>query len=135
MLSEIELELSPGHELAGQIVRVEARFWPSDGVVFSLVDGTSALVHPTWTGHVEQPPWPESTRLGDAVAAAEAIVKWEERRRVRSWGSAPQPGDDRCQDGAGAVDSGVLVVAGGQAAPRFEQVEERAAQRWCRFVG
>ena len=80
MLREIELELSPDHELARQIVRVEARFGPSDDVVVSLVDGTFALVHPTWTSHVEQPPWPDSTRLGDAAAAAEAIVKWEEWR-------------------------------------------------------
>jgi len=80
LLREIEVELSPDHELAGQILRVEARFWPSDDVVVSLVDGTFAMVHPTWTSHVEQPPWPKSTRLGDAAAASEAIAKWEEWR-------------------------------------------------------
>ncbi|WP_123814515.1 hypothetical protein [Myceligenerans xiligouense] len=80
VLHEIELELSPDHELAGQIMRVEARFGPSDDVIVSLIDGTFALVHPTWTGRVERPPWPETTRLGDAVAASEAVAMWEQWR-------------------------------------------------------
>ncbi|MFD6176163.1 MULTISPECIES: hypothetical protein [unclassified Isoptericola] len=80
VLDEIELELSPDHELAGKIVRVEARYWPSDDVIVSLVDGTFAMVHPTWTSRAERTPRPKSIRLGDAAAASEAIEKWEEWR-------------------------------------------------------
>jgi hypothetical protein len=80
MLQEIEVELGPDHELAGQIARVEARFGPSDDVIVGLIDGTFALVHPTWKGSREVSPWPEATRLGDAVAASEAIKAWEQYR-------------------------------------------------------
>ena len=63
VLREIQSELGPDHELFGQVVRVEARFGPSDDVVVGLIDGTFALVHPTWRGVVEAPPWPRSTWL------------------------------------------------------------------------
>ena len=42
---EIAPELSPDDELSGQILRVEARFKPSDDVVVSLIDGAFALGH------------------------------------------------------------------------------------------
>ncbi|MFC8192715.1 hypothetical protein ACFUMH_13750 [Cellulomonas sp. NPDC057328] len=80
VLREIQSELGPDHELFGQVVRVEARYGPSDDVVVSLTDGTFALVHPTWRGAVEAPPWPRSTRLGDAVEAARALDDWERWR-------------------------------------------------------
>lgn len=80
VLREIEVELRPDHELAGRIARVEARFRPSDDVVVSLTDGTFALVHPTWKGSMEAPPWPTSIRLGGAAAASQAIDAWERRR-------------------------------------------------------
>ncbi len=80
VLREIERALSPDHPLAGQIVRVEARYGPTDDVVVSLADGTFALVHPTWTGRVEPVPWPTCTRLGDAAAASDAIDAWEAQR-------------------------------------------------------
>ncbi|WP_127782890.1 hypothetical protein [Rhodococcus sp. X156] len=77
VLREIERELSPDHPLAGQVVRVEARFGPSDDVIVSLVDGGFALVHPTWSGHVEPSPCPDTTYLGDAAKASQAIAEWE----------------------------------------------------------
>ena len=77
---EIQVEMCPDHELFGQVARVEARFGPSDDVVVSLIDGTFALVHPTWSGGVEAAPWPRSTRLGDAGAAARALSDWEQWR-------------------------------------------------------
>ncbi|GEA83811.1 hypothetical protein [Cellulomonas gelida] len=80
VLREIELELGPDHDLFGQVVRVEARFGLSDDVVVRLVDGAFALVHPTWSASVESPPWPTSTRLGDAAAACRAITDWEQWR-------------------------------------------------------
>ena len=80
VLREIQVELGPQHELFGQVVRVEARFGPSDDVVVSLSDGTFALVHPTWKGSAEAAPWPRSTRLGDVDAASRAIEEWEQWR-------------------------------------------------------
>ncbi|MBM7817803.1 hypothetical protein JOE63_000280 [Cellulosimicrobium cellulans] len=80
VLREMDLELSPDHELAGKIAGVEARFRSTDDVVVRLVDETFALVRPTWTGRVESPPWPAWTRLGDAAAASEAIARWEKWR-------------------------------------------------------
>lgn len=80
VLREVRRELGPTHDLFAQVVRVEARFGPSDDVVVRLVDDTFALVHPTWSGAVEAPPWPSSTRLGDAAAASRAISEWEQRR-------------------------------------------------------
>lgn len=80
VLREIELELDPSHDLAGRIVRVEARFRASDDVLVSLIDGTYALVHPTWLGHREVPPFPKSTLLGDAMTASKAIATWEHWR-------------------------------------------------------
>ncbi|WP_129789139.1 hypothetical protein [Promicromonospora panici] len=80
VLHEIEQELNPEHDLYGQVVRVEARFWPSDDVIVSLVDGTFALVHPTWSGKVETLPCPDAIRLGDEAAASQAITLWESNR-------------------------------------------------------
>ena len=80
VLREMDLELSPAHNLAGKIAGVEARFRSTDDVVVGLVDETFALVRPTWTGRVESPPWPAWTRLGDAAAASEAIARWEKWR-------------------------------------------------------
>ncbi|WP_036528111.1 hypothetical protein [Nocardia sp. CNY236] len=77
-LREIKLELSPDHELSGQVVRIEARYWPADDVIVSLIDGEFALIHPTWSGHVELPPWPKAFRLGYAVMASRAISEWEQ---------------------------------------------------------
>lgn len=68
---ELKSELGAGHELFDRVVRVEARFGPSDDVV-RLIDGTFALVHPTWSGRVESPPWPRST--GDQRLGAVALT-------------------------------------------------------------
>lgn len=70
-------EVAPTHELAGRIVQVTACFKASDDVVVELVDGTFALVHPTWSTGQEIPPWPMASVLGDAAAASDALARWE----------------------------------------------------------
>lgn len=77
VLRELSLEIDPGHELSGQVVRVEAFFEASDDVIVGLVDGTFALVHPTWTGRTEPPPHPTAIRLGSGAAASEEVARWE----------------------------------------------------------
>lgn len=75
--AELAREIGPLHELHGQIDRVEAFFEASDDVIVSLLDGTFALVHPTWSHHQERNPYPRATRLGFARAATRAVADWE----------------------------------------------------------
>lgn len=77
---ELNKEIGQAHELFGQIVKVEAFFEASDDVIVQLVDGTFALVHPTWSGRQEPQSFPTMERLGDEAAATDAISQWE-----RSW--------------------------------------------------
>jgi len=57
-LRELVAEVSAGHPLHRLPVDVRARCGGCDDVMVSVVDGTFALVHLTWSGHPEQPPWP-----------------------------------------------------------------------------
>jgi hypothetical protein len=79
VLAELSTEIGRGHELFGQVVRVEAFFEASDDVVVRLTDGTFALVHPTCSGKPERPPWPAAQRLGSGAEASAAVAQWEER--------------------------------------------------------
>jgi hypothetical protein len=56
--AELLRELSAGHVLHGVDLRVIARALPQDEVVVETTSGQVALVHLTWTGHAESPPWP-----------------------------------------------------------------------------
>ncbi|GAB3875449.1 hypothetical protein ACFQ1S_05035 [Kibdelosporangium lantanae] len=75
--AELNREIAPGHVTYGKIVRVEGFFEASDDVIVRLVDGTFALVHPTWSRRPESGPYPRTRRLGDAAAAFEAIAERE----------------------------------------------------------
>jgi len=55
---ELQLELSPGHPLFRLPVDVRSRCGACDEVLVSVVDGTFALVHLTWSQHPEPPPYP-----------------------------------------------------------------------------
>ncbi|KQR08432.1 hypothetical protein [Cellulomonas sp. Leaf334] len=77
ILAELHRELGESHELFDQVVRVEAFFEASDDVIVSLVDHTFALVHPTYSGRRETPPWPLARRLGTRAEASVAIARWE----------------------------------------------------------
>lgn len=80
VLAELELEIAPGHELSGLVVGVEAFFEASDDVIVRLLDGSHALVHPTWIQKPDRPPWPTAERIGRGEEATEAVRKWEAYR-------------------------------------------------------
>ncbi|SEV86569.1 hypothetical protein SAMN05421595_0134 [Austwickia chelonae] len=56
--AELLREIGPGHALDGVELRVIARATPQDDVIVQTADGRVALVHMTWSGHPEKPPWP-----------------------------------------------------------------------------
>ena len=60
LVAELGRELAPGHPLTGIPVVAAGRHGENDDALFRLLDGTDrvAVVHLTWSGHVEQPPWP-----------------------------------------------------------------------------
>ncbi len=62
LVRELGRELTLGHELYGRVVRVVARALPQDDVLVELLDGV-ALVHLTWRGAPEPPPWPSFVRV------------------------------------------------------------------------
>lgn len=64
--SELLREVRHGHVLYGTDLRVIARALPQDDVLVETVDGQVALVHLTFSGHAEAPPWP-STQLLDSA--------------------------------------------------------------------
>ena len=57
---ELAKEVGPGHPLAGRRWRIVAQCRAGDDVLLVLADGRSALVHLTWSGRRERPPWPET---------------------------------------------------------------------------
>lgn len=40
-----------------------ARALPQDDIIVLTTDGTVAMVHLTWSGHPETPPWPRTHLL------------------------------------------------------------------------
>lgn len=73
--SELLSELSPGHLLHGVDLQVIARAQPQDEVVVETTDGRVALVHMTWSGHEESPPWP-STKVLDSAEHLESALEF-----------------------------------------------------------
>lgn len=70
VLREIPAE---GHVLSRRGFEVIARCDACDEVLLRLDDESQALVHPTWSGQAESPPWP-MTRLTGGYIATEAAV-------------------------------------------------------------
>lgn len=70
---ELERELGPGHELKQLTRSVVARALSQDDVVLRIDDGV-ALVHLTWSGHAEPPPFPRTARFGSCEAFEDAIA-------------------------------------------------------------
>lgn len=64
LLQELLTELSPGHALHRLPVDVQSRCGGCDEVLISVVDGSFALVHLTWSGRQEPPPYPRITMRG-----------------------------------------------------------------------
>lgn len=65
---EAATEIAPGHELYGHALEAVAKCEGCDSVVFSVSDGSFAIVHLSWIRKPEAPPWPHTTRLGGFVA-------------------------------------------------------------------
>ncbi len=65
--AELTTELSAGHPLHGQEIRVVARSEASDDIVVRISDGNWGLVHLTWKNAAEAPPWPWTTIYTDAA--------------------------------------------------------------------
>jgi hypothetical protein len=59
--AELVRELTAGHPLHGHTLTVQARCQACDDVAVQLADGAWALVHLTWSGKTETPPWPRTT--------------------------------------------------------------------------
>lgn len=68
LTTELIAELSPGHPLFGGNVEVQNRCGGCDVVCASVAEGSFAIVHLTWSGHPEAPPWPQTTMTGGYVA-------------------------------------------------------------------
>lgn len=72
--AELAKEVTAGHALSGEVVIPIAKCGHCDSVVFSVERQPLrwALVHLTWSGRSESPPWPKTTlhpTLHDAVGA------------------------------------------------------------------
>lgn len=63
LAQELQHELSFGHPLACTSLTVIGRCSAWDDIVVSIDDGTTqvAIVHLTWSGKYETPPWPSTT--------------------------------------------------------------------------
>lgn len=72
--AELTREVSHGHTLYGVELRVIARATPQDDVVVETSDGRVALVHLTWSGHPETPPWP-TTETVSSPADLEKLIE------------------------------------------------------------
>jgi hypothetical protein len=68
--TELKRELKPGHPLFNLPVAAVARRNDQDDILLVLLDGSGriAVVHLTWMGEKEKPPWP-STVIFDSTSA------------------------------------------------------------------
>ncbi|MFI7590413.1 hypothetical protein [Micromonospora sp. NPDC049359] len=57
--TELLIEVAPGHPLHGQPTRIVARSQASDDILVQLPERW-ALIHLTWKGAPETPPWPKT---------------------------------------------------------------------------
>jgi integrase len=71
--TELLREMSEGRVLHGSDLRVVARTLPQDEVIVEATDGRVALVHLTWSGHAESPPWPTTDLLTSAAHLEQTI--------------------------------------------------------------
>lgn len=83
VLDELIREFGNRHTLDGRIVQVEAFFTATDDVIVRLDNGAFAHVHPTWTGHVELPGYPQAAVLGREPAVLDFMARWEANYRGR----------------------------------------------------
>jgi hypothetical protein len=73
LVREAQAEIRSDHELAGHELTAIVKCAGCDDVIFSVDDGTFALVHLTWAKHPEPPPWPVTTLLAGFIALEIAV--------------------------------------------------------------
>lgn len=71
---ELLREIGAGHVLHGVELHVIARATPQDDVIVQAADGRVALVHLTWSGHPDTPPWP-TTELVTSPEHLENLIE------------------------------------------------------------
>jgi hypothetical protein len=72
-------EIAPGHELHALGLTAVAKCATYDDAVFRVSDDTFAVVHLTWTGKPDAPPWPRTTRLGSFMAVESTMDRHDHR--------------------------------------------------------
>jgi hypothetical protein len=71
--AELMAEIGPDHRLGGLRLSVVARSVAQDDVLVEVEDGTWAVVHLTWRGAPEQPPWPRASLFDSLQDAVDAL--------------------------------------------------------------
>jgi hypothetical protein len=72
LTSELLTEVSDGHPLFGLDTSVLNRCAACDEVLIRVGEGDFGMVHLTWSGKSERPPWPRFTHTGGYVATEAA---------------------------------------------------------------
>jgi len=77
-LKQLQLEVSPHHQMFGLPVRLIAR-GNGDDALFELLDGSGrvAVVHLTWAKVQEDPPWPVTTIYPNIESFVEQCMRPE----------------------------------------------------------
>ena len=70
--AELGREVKPGHPLHGIECTVVARAYPQDDIIVQIESG-AALVHLTWAGADDTPPWP-TTSFASSAAELDALL-------------------------------------------------------------
>ena len=70
LTAELAREVRRGHTLHKVPITVIGRSEASDDIIVQLTDGSWAVVHLTWRGAAERPPWPWT----DHCATSEALL-------------------------------------------------------------
>lgn len=76
--AELRTEIPPGHPLAGTTWRMLARRTDRDDAVLALAPRGYALVHLTWSGRAESPPWPRTKLFSDFHSLAIEVGQYQD---------------------------------------------------------
>jgi len=85
--AELQRELAPSHPLHGLKATAIACRQDNDDVLFSLTDGRVAVVHLTWIGKQDRPPWPAA----DFYTSTDAFVQERMLPDHRDWTDVDSP--------------------------------------------
>ena len=76
-LRELHRELDRQHPLFGVSLLPVAHSGAADDVLFQRNDGQFVMVHLTWSGRVEAPPWPDQQLYANWENWAEQVMRPE----------------------------------------------------------